>query len=615
MEPFRNLKGIFAAVPLGTSNSYVTPSNRSAANFGANHHRLLLPQALPTAGPSVQGYGPPSPRLDHTYNNFKSPLPALWALPSQNSESIFDGVAQPSTPPSLDDEDFNALRQWHAQEKHKDHANTPPLSFQTRSQIYPNYTPYFPQYSNYRAQLAANRFDSPHCTLLYQNRHDDLRGYQSQQHDNIVAVPRYLPPISSSLQSPFIQSRCSLPLSQGATAPSVQQWPTHNLSHQHRPSIPTLSGTPLVSPSPDQARVDEKTRRKQERYRQKGEALRAARKQGAPLPRKRPGRKRKPCSMIDTLFPETMDSTILDQNVLSDHPSSEQHICDYEPMDWQPQHQSCVPYDFGPFHHYIPPANDEPSVNTALPLASPVQVDWDDLNQPITQNYEDYKWSIELFEMVTDGAYDFAQPFLEDLFVAKGLYGIRSQYKWHAHSTKGFIKEGNRLSFIVLHNAVNPFQWGIPPESTTTIGVYGRYWNEADKEIHWKTFAPSIREHVQEFLNSGYFSLKFKWRVDMDKASDRRFHRAYWHAANITSLKGLLNHAGDSEPSHDVLNDEEGLTFQEKDLDNSWKDQDIAEEEANKVWAKILQHNEDMHVPTDGYEHVVTGCSEWDLYD
>jgi hypothetical protein len=251
-----------------------------------------------------------------------------------------------------------------------------------------------------------------------------------------------------------------------------------------------------------------------------------------------------------------------------------------------------------------------PWPSPALPVI-PKPFDWDTLAQEIVPLYENYKWPVTHYEVVssgTYGSYDFAQSWLDDLYASNDLLGPRS--KWHTHSTQGFIEGGTRTSFIVLHNAVDPFEWGDPPSSTTSIGVYGHNWYE-HSTIHWTTFAPDIRALLQYCENQARnIRVKQKWTINMTKASEKRFHRAYWLAATRNHLKGILNRGPSDDVPHDAVEDDEEFYVTEEDLTNEW---DITFEESEEAWKRVKEQVEEMgHVCMTGQDHVVTGSSEWD---
>jgi hypothetical protein len=235
----------------------------------------------------------------------------------------------------------------------------------------------------------------------------------------------------------------------------------------------------------------------------------------------------------------------------------------------------------------------------------PRPIDWDTVPQEITSDYGKYKWSVTHYEVNSGNTYGFAQSWLEDLFAANLL---PQGYKWHTHSTQGFIKDGTRNSFIALHNADNPFEYGFPPSSTTSIGVYGHNWHEHNT-IHWKTFAPDIRWLLDYCeLEAGTTRVKQKWKFNMPWASERRFHRAYWLAASRGRMRGLLNRSPSKDVAHDAVEIDGGFEFTEEDVGNEW---DNTLEEANQAWKIVQEELEDMgEVGNGGYEHVVTGSSE-----
>ncbi|KAJ4368405.1 hypothetical protein N0V83_006762 [Neocucurbitaria cava] len=232
--------------------------------------------------------------------------------------------------------------------------------------------------------------------------------------------------------------------------------------------------------------------------------------------------------------------------------------------------------------------------------------------QPITKTYEEYEWPVLLYRLDPSKGYDNAQSFVEDLFRLSELYEKDSNFKWHSHTTQGFIEGDDRLLFIVLHNAANPFTWGEAPESTTTVGVYGRYGHLAEKEIYWTTFAPDIRSHLDNAQRLGHFFEKYLWHKDM-KPKERRFHQSYWMAANMLPMGRMLNHGKADKKAHDAWDEyEDKEEFTKADLQDSWQDEEVSEENAAKAWEKILKDNEARPEVEYRYEHGVTGCSEWE---
>jgi hypothetical protein len=244
-------------------------------------------------------------------------------------------------------------------------------------------------------------------------------------------------------------------------------------------------------------------------------------------------------------------------------------------------------------------------------IPEPKPVDWDDLPQEIVPDYGDYKWPVTHYEVVssgTYGAYEFAQSWLDDLYAANNLLAPRS--RWHRHSTQGFIEGGTGTSFIVLHNAVNPFEHDDAPSSTTSIGVYGYDWYD-HTTIHWTTFAPDIRSLLR-YCESEARNIRVnqRWTVDMPKAREKRFHRAYWLAATRSPLGNLLKRGPSNDLPHDAVENDEPFEFTEEDLSNEWNN---TFEESEEAWERI---KEDIELIGDkcitSCDHVVTGSSEWE---
>ncbi|CBX94132.1 predicted protein [Plenodomus lingam JN3] len=158
--------------------------------------------------------------------------------------------------------------------------------------------------------------------------------------------------------------------------------------------------------------------------------------------------------------------------------------------------------------------------------------------EPIPTDYPDYKHDITLYALNPAHNFPYAQSFLDAL-----LSTTLKAYKWHAHSSRGFIQHGTHLSLLVLHNAANPFSDATvspfsspfspttpPPTTTTTIGVYGRYWY-THQDIHWITLSPSIPHILHLAQSSGLLAHAHTWSCSDTHPARRRFHRAYWLAA------------------------------------------------------------------------------------
>lgn len=183
----------------------------------------------------------------------------------------------------------------------------------------------------------------------------------------------------------------------------------------------------------------------------------------------------------------------------------------------------------------LPGLEIEPShLNTDRPLNKQHQ-DLEDLDQALNVAYEEYKWSVKLYKMNVDKTgYKFALLWLEDqLATLDYLFS----HKWFAHTSEGFLQDGNHLTFLVLHNAANPFEFQTHV-STTTFG----YHESSVDSINWTTIAPGLRSLIDVWVTEGSIELAQKWHIDM-LPKEKRFHRAYWKAANMLPLEGLLNRA------------------------------------------------------------------------
>jgi len=273
--------------------------------------------------------------------------------------------------------------------------------------------------------------------------------------------------------------------------------------------------------------------------------------------------------------------------------------CIGHPQRVSPAHEQApsVPLDTRSWYSEV---KQEPGVQH-FPVKSPSpKPDYENLPQRIVSEYADYKWSITLYEIRSD-QYDYAQSWLEDFFAVNLT---SDKYSWDAHTSRGFIQGGTRLSFIVLHNATDPFGYG--STETTSIGVYGYYWYD-HSEIHWKTFSPGIKWLLDWCEDQNGIAVRMKWEVDMPKASDRRFHRAYWLAANRMHLRQLLNHSEAMvDKPHDTPDgDDEEFEVEESDLTNEWG---VGVEEAEERWREVVEDVESNGEDgKDGYLHVITG--------
>ncbi|KAF2010093.1 hypothetical protein BU24DRAFT_455247 [Aaosphaeria arxii CBS 175.79] len=184
-----------------------------------------------------------------------------------------------------------------------------------------------------------------------------------------------------------------------------------------------------------------------------------------------------------------------------------------------------------------------PTRDETLPPQPPA-IDPDTLPQSITSDYSRYKWSVLLLQVdapSTGGpaktAYDTLQHFLS-------FEQTRRTFEWHVHVTEGFIaRGGNQSSFVVAYNACNPFS-DKDLFNTTSFG----YYHGADEDsIQWLTVSFGAQLEIIDMLKNGVREA-YRWRVSM-RADEKRFHRAYWLAANMLPLGALLNRAAISPPA------------------------------------------------------------------
>ncbi|KAI0620765.1 hypothetical protein TUN199_07251 [Pyrenophora tritici-repentis] len=280
------------------------------------------------------------------------------------------------------------------------------------------------------------------------------------------------------------------------------------------------------------------------------------------------------------------------------------------------EHQQQPQFQHSPHSQYSNTFDHQPYQTTSTSLvqteeemqeapAAPT-VNTEEIYQHITSIYTDYKWPVKLYQINPTPSFDFAQAYLEKWFVCH-IYDSPS-HSWQSHTTTGFIKNGNHYSFLVLHNAANPFTRDEKKTSSTSIGVYGRYAHEHD-QIHWMTIAPCIKDLMAGMLEKTVSKLKETWKFDMPKASERRFHRAYWHAANMLPLKGLLNSNMEPEKPHDALEDaeieDEPFGFTVEDLQTGEPN-----EKGQEIWEAIVKEVDGKDMDTLGGDHVVTGGTE-----
>lgn len=394
---------------------------------------------------------------------------------------------------------------------------------------------------------------------------------------------------------------------------SLQQWPAYHQNNQPPPhQLPSQPKSPEEDPAPGyrgRQTIDEKTQRKQEAFQRKAEQRRHQRQSMATSNPPQP-RIHKPSTMGGVK--RKLSNRIIDPTTPTKPPPLRPpQVPGYHPL---PQgYQLYVPPSYAAV--YGPGPFGPPLARSLTPSPPPPPIDYDSLPQAIIQDYEGYHWSVTLYEVELKDQYDFAQGWLEYLLK---INLANREHRWHTHSTQGFIPAGTRFSFLALHNAVDPFEWGPAAESTTTVGLYGAYWYEHE-EIHWKTISPSIEWLLNWCLEQGSISITKNWRCDEPKASEKRFHRAYWLAANMRDLKGLLNHGTSNDVPHDAVEKDFDWDFEVTEEDLTWGgwaadegegEGSFGEDESKAAWEKILQANEE-NGETCGFQHVVTGSSEW----
>ncbi|KAF1969698.1 hypothetical protein BU23DRAFT_235960 [Bimuria novae-zelandiae CBS 107.79] len=193
--------------------------------------------------------------------------------------------------------------------------------------------------------------------------------------------------------------------------------------------------------------------------------------------------------------------------------------------------------------------------------------------RPIVSSYSEYHAEVLLYEIVPEvtGCH-WAQAWLDNIThgclltsstAMPPAYPIPVISTRFVHHTRGFISEGTSLSLLVLHNATNPFPSSTESTElgTTTIGTYGFHWFEHDW-IHWITFTPCQRAWLNLMVSLGHLRLVRTWGKEMP-ASERRFHKAYWIAANGAPLSTLLR-------QKEVENPEDPEKVEDEDDQGDW---------------------------------------------
>jgi hypothetical protein len=661
MNPYQSSASVLAV------NSTRMPKLDNTTNVAAEHNPRPLSHTANNHDhyPIVQ-FCEPSPPQKPVFPHLYRSLP-----PSSRYDQYFDPTVPSSirpayllTPPKQNGE-FLQLRTWHAQQQDdQDHAssflasttrcNTPGVvqnHLQSSIRPHPSQLNEIRQWQPHTNDTLAY-LPEPHAYSTGSFQHQHLPHYAHlaqhkpkrwlQPHNNSadssmqyaeswdpLMQPKNTPPTTLVFSRSQIHTLQRSPPSQ---LPPIQQWPTQHLDHRasyvgmppcetmfpvrHALAVRASPGHDDLSP-PDRVLLE-----KMEAFDKKAQDARCRRQSRATSD---PSRVRARKRSAATSTKRKRSAQAVDCTAPTSPPSFRlSHL----PANWSIQAQNidgdpygCLPASSpgGDQDQAVSSNLDNSSMNVISPRPSQVMaeracpdpVDCDALPQTIATVYEDYKWSITHYEIDPSGAYCFAQSWLEDLFAINIRPG---DYKWHAHSTWGFIKDGTRFSFIVLHNAADPFEKGVASTSTTSIGVYGRHWHYHE-EIHLKTFAPGIHWLLQWCEEQKCISVKQKWTCDMPQAGEKRFHRAYWLAATRGPLGGLLNQGTMNDEPHDVPEEELDEVFEvtKEDLTNEW---DNSEKEAQEVWARVLKEIEVIgDVRECWYEHVVTGSSEWDQDD
>jgi hypothetical protein len=211
--------------------------------------------------------------------------------------------------------------------------------------------------------------------------------------------------------------------------------------------------------------------------------------------------------------------------------------------------------------------------------------------------------------------YDHAESWVGALLDQNPTIGYQARHV--AHISQGFIQNGGSHSILVLRNATNPFEYEPAPAATTTIGVYGLHWHKHD-EIRWTTLANDMHLIFQESVRVGYLKLEYLWAFDDPKASEKRFHRAYWLAANRRDLGGLLNRMPSTDAQPYLIADmseedpDKDFCISDKDLTNEW---DVTAEQSEMAWLQVLDEvkslGEDFDPTCQGWQHIVVSNTEY----
>lgn len=263
-----------------------------------------------------------------------------------------------------------------------------------------------------------------------------------------------------------------------------------------------------------------------------------------------------------------------------------------------------------------PPGAQKSPIENPVPPARtpPIQVSPDELPQPIVKSYSEYKWSVYHYSVLPFSGYDHAERWVQALFDQNLAADYQARHV--AHVTQGFIQDGGAHSIIVLYNAANPFEYEPVPDATTTIGVYGLYWHK-HAEIHWTTLATDLRWLFLASVQAGFIKLDQHWTFDDPKASEKRFHRAYWLAANRRGLGGLLNRMPSTDKQPYLIEDlseedpDKDFCITEEDMTNEW---DVTAEQSELAWQQVEEFVEllgkDFDPSGRNYQHLVVSNTE-----
>ncbi|KAH7116096.1 hypothetical protein B0J11DRAFT_618466 [Dendryphion nanum] len=252
----------------------------------------------------------------------------------------------------------------------------------------------------------------------------------------------------------------------------------------------------------------------------------------------------------------------------------------------------------------LPPAD----ASTSIPKPA---LDWDASPQPIVTDYTKYLWSVKLYQVQAWTKQKFAYFYLEDKFSHFGFPCSRPEqaFKWCTHTTEGFIQDGDHSTFIVLRNAAMPFyEQYLPTDSTITFG----YYFDDENELNWTTSCPNLQMVLDHAEAYGEITVIQQWQAHMPPKL-KRFHRAYWLAANRKPLGGLLNRRIDDSFKLElpfptpkkiiekkVESSDVDMEYEDGDRDQVDSDDfeigssgiDVSFEESREIWERCLREIE-----------------------